>query len=232
VRVESGSPTGRSESALRRRGRRLEYLTIAWNVVEVFVAVGLGVAAGSLALVAFGLDSLVEVFASVVVVWHIAEREPPVRAIATVQARRTRRALRLVALAFAGLAAYLLVSSGRGLWVHQHADPSPIGIAYLAVTAAVMFSLARLKRSTGQAVASEPLVAEASVTFLDGCLATGILIALALNAALGWWWADPLAAATIGLAAVREARGHWTEAARGRPPAASPFPCPSPGDPR
>jgi divalent metal cation (Fe/Co/Zn/Cd) transporter len=181
-------------------GRRLQWATIIWNVAEVFVTIGLGIAAGSLALVAFGLDSLIEVFASLVVLWHM---EP---AAAEDRAGRDNRARRLVAVAFGVLAAYLLIAAVRSLWVGDEPEGSPIGIAYLAATAAVMFALARAKRRVGQRLESEPFIAEASMTFLDGCLAVAILTALALNAALGWWWADPLAALIVSMVAANEAR--------------------------
>ncbi len=197
-----------TESRLHQRARHLQFATIAWNSVEVFVTVGLGIAAHSLALVAFGLDSLIEVFASLVVVWHLG-------AFGTTPSdARTARALRLVAIAFGVLAISLFVGSGRGLWMGTEADSSPIGIAYLGVTAIVMFSLARWKRRVGTELEVAPLLAEASVTFLDGLLATGILVALACNTAFGWWWADPIAAIAIGVAAAREAFETWGEAAR------------------
>ncbi len=185
---------------LLARGRRLQIATIAWNLMEVFVTIGLGIAAGSLALVAFGLDSIVEVFASLVAIWYIADHH---------EDRRSLRALRMVAVAFLVLAAYLFVASGYALVTHEVADSSPWGIAYLAVTACVMFGLARLKSVTARAANSAPLRAEASMTFLDGCLATGILTALILNATAGWWWADPTAAALVGVACIREAFEAW-----------------------
>ena len=185
---------------LLERGRRLQLWTIAWNLMEVFVTIGLGIAAGSLALVAFGLDSIVEVFASVVVIWYIADHDTSHRSV---------RALRLVAASFVVLAVYLLIATTYSLVSADHAESSPFGIAYLAVTALVMFGLARLKRVTGYAANSSPLIAEASMTFLDGCLATGILIALALNTAFGWWWADPGAALLIAAACCREAVDTW-----------------------
>ena len=193
-----------AHAQLLARGRRLQYATIAWNTMEVFVTIGLGVAAGSLALVAFGLDSLVEVFASIVVVWYIADHAARGRAA---------RALRLVAIAFAVLGVYLLVASLYNLASGEAADSSPFGIVYLAATAVVMFVLARLKRTVARAADSEPLDAEASMTFLDGCLATGVLIALAANAAFGLWWADPLAALLVALLCAREAVSEWREAA-------------------
>lgn len=191
-------PANGEREASLRRGIRLEWATTAWNAMEFFVTVSLGVASGSLALVAFGLDSLVEVFASMVVVWHLRDGTEPV-------VRRTRLAMRLIAGAFLVLAAYLLVASVRSLLVHATPDDSPLGIAYLAVTAVVMFGLAAVKRGTARALDSEPLAAEASMTFLDGCLCLLILTALAVNIAFGWWWADGLAALVIAGFAVREA---------------------------
>jgi divalent metal cation (Fe/Co/Zn/Cd) transporter len=174
---------------------RLEYATIAWNVLEVVVTVGLGIAAGSLALIAFGLDSLVEVFASGVVLWHL--RGNPGH-------ERTQRALRLVAVAFFGLAAVLLGGAIRDVLTGHRADESIPGIVYLAVTAVVMFSLAATKRRVSVELGNHPLSHEARVTFLDGMLATAILLALAANVAFGWWWADTLAAAVVGVAAIFE----------------------------
>jgi divalent metal cation (Fe/Co/Zn/Cd) transporter len=192
-------------AVLEHRARRLQWVTIAWNMFEVFVTIGLGLAASSLALIAFGLDSLVEVFAGLVVVWHLASTEGT-------RSERDRRALRLVAAAFAVLGVYLIVASVRSLVLQQSSDPSPIGIAYLAATALVMFVIARRKRVIGRRLESPPYQAEASMTLLDGCLATGVLVALALSWLAGWWWADPLAAGVVGLFALREAREGWREA--------------------
>lgn len=208
------TPPDGTAAALERRGRRLQWATIAWNTIEVVVTVGLGVAAGSLALIAFGLDSLVEVFASLVVIWNMAPGESLHRV------GRDRRALRLVGVAFAVLAVYLVVAGTRSLVLHEEPDTSPLGIAYLAATAVVMFGLARWKRRVGSALDSEPFLAEAAMTFLDGCLATGILTALALNLVLGWWWADPFAALLVGAAAAREARATWRDGGDGSPPSA------------
>ena len=116
-----------------------------------------------------------------------------------------------MALAFAALAAYLFAATAYSLLSGQEADSSPFGIAYLAVTAGVMFLLAHLKRATARAAHSAPLAAEASMTFHDGCLASGILVALALNTAFGLWWADPAAAALVALFCAREAVDTWRE---------------------
>jgi len=187
----------RTRGQLETRGLRLEYLTIAWNTIEMFVSIGLGIASRSLALVAFGLDTMVELFASGVVVWHL--RHP-----GRDSDHITAQALRLVAGAFFFLA--LVVTAGA-LWAistSATADESPIGIAYLALTVVVMLSLGAAKRATGVRLGSEPLAAEARMSIVDAALAGGVLIGLAVNAMLGWWWADPLAALLVGLAAVHE----------------------------
>lgn len=186
---------------------RLEYATIAWNVGEAFLTVGLGIAAGSLALIGFGTDSVIEVFASAVIVWHIRPGHD------TDSPERTRRALRLVAVAFVALAAVLATVAIRDLVIERRAGESIFGIAYLAVTAVVMFGLAVAKRRLAVRLDSAPLRSEAAMTFLDGVLSVLTLSGLALNAGLEWWWADPAAALVVAVAAGNEARENWTEAA-------------------
>lgn len=180
-----------------RSAKLLQRLTIAWNLIEVIVTVGLGVAAGSLALVAFGLDSLVEVFASMVVLWHLAGTDG--------SGTRDSTARRLVALAFVLLAVYLMIAGVRALVVASEPDSSPFGIAYLGVTALVMFTLASMKKRIGLRLDNQPFLAEARLTMLDGALASAIVSALALNTLFGWWWADAVAALVISLVALREA---------------------------
>ncbi len=197
----------RTSEELRRRGLRLEWATNGWNAMEVVVTISLGVQAGSLALIAFGLDSVVEIFASTVVIWNLRDdrRDPG--------DERVHRALRLIAVAFWVLAAFLLVTSIRGLVLGSRPDASPLGIGYLAITAVAMFGLARLKRVTADRLASETLRAEASMTFLDGCLSVGILTALVLNAWLHWWWTDAGAAILVAGFAIDEGVEHWRESA-------------------
>ena len=175
--------------------------------MEVVVTIALGVQARSLALVAFGLDSVVEIFASTVVIRNLADRrlDPG--------DRRVHRSLRLISLAFWLLAAFLGVASVRGLVIGIRPASSPLGIAYLALTAAAMFGLSVLKRRTALQMRSETLLAEASMTFLDGCLSSSILLALVLNTALGWWWADALAALAVAGFATAEGIRHWRESA-------------------
>jgi divalent metal cation (Fe/Co/Zn/Cd) transporter len=175
--------------------------------MEVVVTISLGVRAGSLALIAFGLDSVVEIFASTVVIRNLRDgRSDP-------GDQRVHRSLRLIAVAFWILATFLVVMSLRGLLRGDRPDSSPLGVAYLAVTALAMFGLARLKHTTAAKLGSEPLGAEAAMTFLDGCLSMGILAALVLNGWLGWWWADAAAALLVAGFAISEGRGHWHESA-------------------
>lgn len=192
-----------NETQALRRAVRLEWATIAWNVVEVGVTISLGIAARSLALVAFGLDSVVEVFASLVVLWQLRGD--------TTSTSRIRLALRLVAAAFLALGLFLVVTAGLRLLAGAEVDESPIGIAYLAATVVVMLLLARAKGSLGADLGNHPLAAEARMTLLDGFLAGLILTALLLNLLFGWWWADSLAAFFVGLLAFAEARENFEE---------------------
>jgi divalent metal cation (Fe/Co/Zn/Cd) transporter len=196
-----------------RRALRLQYATIAWNAGEAVLTITLGIAAGSLALIAFGTDSMIEIFASVVVVWHLRGEEHP---------RRTQRALRLVGVAFLLLAVALAIAAARDLWTQRVAGESWPGIIYLAVTAVVMFGLAITKRRVAADLGDEPFTAEAEMTFLDGMLSSATLLGLLFNAVFGWWWADPLAGVLIAAIAVREglesleeARGFSTTSAPG-----------------
>ncbi len=197
----------RTPEQSRRRGVHLEWATNGWNVMEVVVTISLGVRAGSLALIAFGLDSIVEIFASTVVIRNLRDdRCDP-------GDRRVHHSLRLISVAFWVLAAFLVVISLRGLIRGDRPSGSPFGVAYLALTAVAMFGLAGLKRSTARDLGSETLQAEASLTFLDGCLSTGILIALVLNVWLGWWWTDAAAALLVAGFAINEGVDHWRESA-------------------
>lgn len=192
-----------NRSTDRRRAQRLEYATIAWNVGEAVFTVGLGIAAGSLALIGFGTDSVIEVFASAVVLWHVGGDD---------RVQRNRRALMLVGGAFAALAVVLSIAGLRDLVIGRLPGESPIGIIYLAITAVVMAGLAVAKRSLAIRLASAPLRSEANLTMLDAGLATLTLIGLGLNYWFGWWWADPTAALVVAAVAAREAFELWDEA--------------------
>jgi len=179
-----------------RRGFALEYVTLAWNVAGIVVLAFAAVAARSVALAGFGLDSLIEIGASVVVVWELSGTG----------AQRQRRGLRLIGYAFAALAAYLLVQSTVVLVSGYHPRHSPLGIMWTALTAVVMFVLAAGKARTGRALGNPVLATESRVTLVDGILAAAVLLGLTVNAGLGWWWADPAAGYVLVSYAVREVR--------------------------
>jgi divalent metal cation (Fe/Co/Zn/Cd) transporter len=187
---------------LRRKGRRLEVATTTWNIAEVIAALILGFAANSLALIAFGLDSLVEVFASMVVLWHLSGLGVE---------GRSERARRLVSTAFLVLGFYLGAAGVHGLLERSGPAHSPAGIGVLAASLVAMLLLARSKRRVGLALSSPPLVADASMSLLDGLLAAGVLVALVLDLSMGWWWADPGAAIAIAAIAIREGVEGWQE---------------------
>lgn len=180
---------------LRRRGFILEGITLGWNVIGVGVLAVASITAGSVALAGFGLDSLIEIGASTVVIWELSGTGE----------RRQQFALRLIAGAFLALALYLLIQSGIALAFGHHAQPSPAGIVWTAVTAVVMFALAAGKAATGRALGNPVLIAEGRVTFIDGLLAAAVLVGILLDTLAGWWWADPLAGLVIVYYAVREA---------------------------
>ena len=187
-------------SLLLRRGFALEYATLGWNVVGILVLAVAAVSARSVALVGFGLDSLIEIAASIVVIWELSGSGEA----------RQRRALRMIGVGFALLALYLLVQSTWVLVVGFQPRHSVVGIGWTALTAAVMFALAAGKARTGRLLGNLVLVAEGRVTFIDGVLAAAVLLGLSLNAALGWWWADPLAGYVLVFYAVREVREIFT----------------------
>ncbi len=192
-----------TKAQLLQRGLRLEYLTLGWNVVGVVVVLFAAFAARSVALAGFGLDSLIEIFASVVVVWQLNDADET----------RERRALRLMGAAFFALAIYVLVQSTYVLAVKVHPNPSPAGIAWLALTVVAMLALAYGKRDAGAKLENVVLATEARVTLIDAILAFAVLLGLVSNATLGWWWADPLAGLLIVYYGLREGIHAWAEGA-------------------
>ncbi len=191
---------GQRSAGLLRRGFTLEYVTLGWNVAGIAVLAVTAVAARSVALAGFGLDSLIEIGASTVVIWELSGTGGD----------RQRRALRLIGGAFVLLAAYLLAQSTIVLAAGDHPRHSVAGMAWTALTAAAMFTLAAGKASTGRALDNPVLRTEGRVTMVDGILATAVLAGLALNTAFGWWWADPAAGYVLVYYAVREARDIFT----------------------
>jgi divalent metal cation (Fe/Co/Zn/Cd) transporter len=198
-------------AALLRRGFILEYITLGWNVAGVVILALTAIAARSVALAGFGLDSLIEIGASVVVVWELSS---------TGQARQ-RHAMTLIGVAFTLLAIYLAVQSTWVLAAGYRPRHSIAGIAWTAVTAAVMYTLAAGKARTGAALDNPVLRTEGRVTLVDAILATAVVAGLVLNAVAGWWWADPAAGYVLVFYAAREVRDilrdHQTSASPDRP---------------
>ena len=184
-------------AVLVRRGLRLEYATLGWNAVEIGFLVYAAVVARSVALAGFALDSGIEIFASVVVVWQLR---------GDVDVERERHAERLIGVAFFALAVYLLGQTVVTLAFDVRPDSSPLGIAWLAATCVVMFSLAAAKARTGRELGNRVLQSEAKVTVVDGALAAAVLVGLVLNSALGWWWADIAAGVVVIAYGLREGR--------------------------
>jgi divalent metal cation (Fe/Co/Zn/Cd) transporter len=166
-----------------RRGKLLEYTTVAYNSLEGVIAVGAGLLAGSIALVGFGFDSAIEVFASLLLVWRLHMGE-----------KTEQRALKLVGVSFLVLSAYVLIDAGRSLLMREEPRESLIGIILAAASVVVIPLLARAKRRVADAINSRAMHAEATQTQLCMYLSAILLLGLALNAWLGWWWADPVAA--------------------------------------
>jgi divalent metal cation (Fe/Co/Zn/Cd) transporter len=188
---------------LVRRGFILEYLTLVWNVAGIVVLAVAAIMARSVALAGFGLDSLIEIGASTVVIWELSGAD----------ADRQRRGLLLIGYAFSALALYLLVQSTLVLATGYHPGHSTLGIVWTAITAAAMFALAVGKARTGRDLGNPVLRTEGRVTAVDAILALAVLVGLILNAAVGWWWADPAAGYILVYYATREVREIFFEPA-------------------
>jgi divalent metal cation (Fe/Co/Zn/Cd) transporter len=186
---------------LVRRGFRLEYLTLSWNVVGIVILAIAAIAARSVALAGFGLDSLIEIGASTVVIWELSGTGE----------ERQRRGLRLIGYAFTALAIYLLIQSTLVLVTGYHPRHSLLGIGWTALTAVAMFALAGGKTRTGRELDNLVLRTEGRVTTIDGILAVAVLLGLLLNATAGWWWADPAAGYVLVYYAAREVREIFTD---------------------
>jgi len=183
-----------------RRGRQLEVMTLGWNVVGVFILAFAAIAARSVALAGFGLDSVIEIGASTVVLWELAD----------VAQTRQRRAMRIIGSAFVALALYLGTQSTIVLVAGFRPHHSSIGIAWTALTAVAMFVLASGKAKVGATLNNPVLKAEGRVTMIDGILASAVLVGLVLNTFVGWWWADPVTGYVILYYALREAHTSLT----------------------
>jgi hypothetical protein len=194
--VGDAAASSESRQRLLRSGYLLEATTLVWNVVGVCVLAVAAFAARSVALGGLGLDSLIEIGASTIVIWEL-------RGVGQV---RQRRAMRMIGLAFIALGVYLAVQSTVVLAIGYHPRHSPLGIWWTAVTAGVMFGLAAGKARVGGALGNPVLQTEGRVTLIDGLLASAVLVGLLLNALVGWWWADPMAGYVLLFYAAREGR--------------------------
>lgn len=187
-------------AVLSRRIRLLVALTITYNVIEAVVAISAGTVASSVALIGFGLDSVIEVSSAAAVAWQFSGADPQ---------RRERAALRVIAWSFFALAGYVTVEALRSLVGAGEAERSSVGIALVAISVAVMPFLSWAQRRAGREIGSASAVADSQQTLLCTYLSAAVLVGLVLNAALGWWWADPVAGLVLAVLAVREGRNAW-----------------------
>jgi divalent metal cation (Fe/Co/Zn/Cd) transporter len=185
---------------LQRRIRLIVALTIGYNVIEAVIALTAGTIASSAALVGFGLDSIVEVLSAAAIAWQFAAPDPE---------KRERVALRVIAVSFFALAAYVSVDAVLALVGVQEAEHSPVGIVLAAVSLAIMPFLSWFERRTGRELGSASAVADSKQTLICSYLSAALLVGLLLNSLLGWAWADSIAALVIAGFAVREGLEAW-----------------------
>jgi divalent metal cation (Fe/Co/Zn/Cd) transporter len=196
------TPTAGERAALERRARLLAWGGNIWHLVEFAVAIGAGIAAGSIALIGFGADSLIEGLAGFVIIWLFTGTRLH-------SETAERRAQQLIAASYFVLAAYVAVESIRDLVGGYKPGVSWVGVALAAVTAPTMPLLARAKRKVGRRLSSSATVSEAQQNMICAYLSIALLVGLLANALVGWWWADPAAALVIAAVAVREGRESW-----------------------
>lgn len=196
-------PTAARRDVLSRRIRLLVAATITYNLIEAIVALTAGTIASSIALVGFGLDSIIEVSSAAAVAWQFSAREHAVRD------RREKTTLRIIALSFFALAAYVAADAVRGLTGTGEAGHSIPGIVLAALSLAVMPILSAAQRRTGRELGSASAVADSKQTLLCTYLSAVVLVGLLANTLLGWSWADPVAALSIAAVAVKEGRDAW-----------------------
>ena len=192
--------TDTRRAVLTRRVRLLVAATITYNVIEAVIALAAGTVAGSTALIGFGLDSVIEVASAAAVAWQFSGSDPEAR---------ERTALRVIAVSFFALAAYVTFESAMALITQDRAEHSTAGIVLAAVSLLVMPGLSYAQRRAGRELGSASAVADSKQTLLCTYLSAVLLVGLGVNSLFGWWWADPLAALVIAAVAVREGREAW-----------------------
>lgn len=185
---------------LGRRAQLLAAASVAYNLVEAAIAITAGIVAGSVALVGFGLDSIVEVSSGLIILWQFRHPIPE---------SRERVALRLMAFSFFALAGYVTFESVRAVTTGHDPEASPVGIALAAASLVIMPFLSWAQRRTGRAIGSHAVVADSTQTLLCSYLSAVLLVGLVLNATLGWSWADPIAGLVIAAVAAHEGIQAW-----------------------
>jgi divalent metal cation (Fe/Co/Zn/Cd) transporter len=201
----ASAPRAEPASGLHRRAIRLEQFSIAWMLIEAGVAVTAGIIAGSLALTSFGFDSVIELVSATLVLGRLRAELSGSRPDELAE----RRVLRIIAVTFFVLAAYVLAGSAIDLAARAHPERSPAGIGLTVASLLVMPLLGWRKRHVGSALHNQLVLADAAETILCATLAATTLLGLALFAAFGWWWADPVAALAVAWFAAREGREAW-----------------------
>lgn len=196
-----------ARALLLRRATLLEYLTVGWNLIEGVVAVSAAQAAGSVALLGFGLDSFVESSSGVVLLWRLSSERRGLHPEAL--EALDQKAHRLVGMTLFALAAFICVDAGMALWTGERPEVSPVGLALVSLSLAVMWWLARAKSTAARQLGSRALQADAFQTLACWWLSLSTLAGLGLNAALGWWWADPIAALGVAALVAREGTEAW-----------------------
>ncbi|BCJ53457.1 hypothetical protein Asp14428_49320 [Actinoplanes sp. NBRC 14428] len=200
IQITPAGPSPQRRSVLNRRVRLLVAATIAYNVIEAVVAITAGTLASSTALIGFGLDSIIEVSSAAAVAWQFAGRDPEAR---------EKIALRIIAVSFFTLAAYVSVESVRSLIGGAEAEHSSIGLVLAALSLAIMPALSYAQRRAGRELGSRSAVADSKQTLLCTYLSAVLLVGLAVNSLFGWSWADPVAALVIAAVAAKEGREAW-----------------------
>ena len=202
LQIELAPPHDSERARLVTRARRLAWLGISWHVVEAAIAFIAGAAAGSIALIGFGADSLVESLAGLILVWRFGGRR-------TESASAERRAQRLIGLSFFLIAGYVVIEASRTLVTAEHPDASWVGVGLAAVTLVTMPMLASAKAKVGEKLGSSATKSEGRQNLLCAYLSAGLMVGLGANALFGWWWADPATALLIAAVAVQEGRETW-----------------------
>lgn len=192
--------TQNQRAHLRRRAQLLAAISVGYNIVEATIAIAAGKAANSIALLGFGLDSIIEASSGLIILWQFRDE---------IQEKREKQALRLIALSFYVLAIYVAIDSVRAIVLQQESGPSSVGIALAALSLVTMPIISRMQRLTGERLGSKAVVSDSKQTLLCSYLSAALLAGLTLNGLIGWWWADPLVGLFIAYVAFAEGREAW-----------------------